>query len=404
MTPPLTRRDAAIAAGLFVAAAVLYWPAVGFQFVNFDDPGYVTGNPRVLGGLSPAGVAWAFSATAESNWHPLTWLSLQLDATLFGPGPAGFHRTNVLFHAANAALLYVVLRRLTGAVGRSAAVALLFAVHPLHVESVAWVSERKDVLSVFFGLLGMWAYARYAEDPSGRRMAGVAGLLALSLMAKPMLVTFPFVLLLLDFWPLGRLRGRPDAWPRVREKWPLFVLIAASAVVTLQVQAAGGAVRQLAAVSLADRLAGAAAGYAFYLQKSVVPSDLNILYQRPFGSRPMSEVAGSVAVLLAATAVGIWVRHQSRCVLVGWLWYLGTLVPVIGLVTVGDQAYADRYAYFPQIGLLIAVVWGCEELRRRFRVPPRAAGIGVLIVSAVFVGSTRHQLTYWADSRTLWER
>jgi tetratricopeptide (TPR) repeat protein len=406
--PPsiLGRRDWLAAVVLAAATAVAFIPALGCRFINFDDPSYVLENGHVLDGLTFGGLGWAFTTFTDANWHPLTWLSLQLDATLWktaegGPDPRGFHLTNVLFHAANAALLFLALRSLTGAFWRSAAVALLFAVHPLRVESVAWVSERKDVLSLFFGLLTLWAYAGYARAPSRRRYLLVAAAFALSLLCKPMLVTLPCVLLVLDWWPLERLaRG---VWPLVREKLPLFAMVAASSAATVAAQSSLGAVLDTKALTPAVRLANSLVSYQAYLSKTFWPDPLAIFYPHPgfsgIGIEPPA-VAGAVVLLGMVTALAVALRKRAPYLLAGWLWYLGTLVPVIGLIQVGTQGYADRYTYFPQIGILIAVCWGAAAL-----VPgrPRALLAVATAAAVLLTGLTWRQLSVWRDAQTVWK-
>jgi Tfp pilus assembly protein PilF len=424
---PLSRRDWIAAAVLAAVTFAVFAPALGCDFVNFDDPDYVTRNSYVMRGLTADGVRWAFTAFHTYNWHPLTWLSLQLDSTLWGPGPRGFHRTNVLLHAANAALLFLALRGLTGAFWRSAAVALLFAVHPLRVESVAWVSERKDVLCACFGLLALWAYAGYARRPSAPRYGAVLAAFALSLLAKPMLVTLPCLLLVLDWWPLRRMatadeppaKGRgtgittgPSAWlpaladwrRLVVEKVPLFVLVAASAIVTIHAQSAGGAVSGLQTFPPSVRLGNAAVSYVTYLSDTLFPTGLAVYY--PHRSYPWggglapATVAAATLLLLAITAAAVALRRRTPYLLTGWLWYAGTLVPVIGLVQVGGQAYADRYTYFPQIGILLALCWGVGDLVRSWpRTAMSVAAVAAVVLAALTVG----QLQVWRNSTTLWE-
>jgi tetratricopeptide (TPR) repeat protein len=380
---------------------VVFLPSLRCQFVNFDDPQYVSKNPQVKGGLSGEGVYWAFTTYHAANWHPLTWLSLQLDATLWGGAkPFGFHLTNVLLHAANAALLFLALRALTGAYWRSAAVALLFALHPLRVESVAWVAERKDVLSTLFGLLALWAYAGYARSPSVWRYLLVAAPFGLSLAAKPMLVTLPCLLLVLDWWPLARLREGFGWFKPVVEKVSLFALAAASCVVTALAQAKGQAVMSLEVYPPAARLGNAAIAYWAYLAKTVWPTGLAIYYPHPGSELAVADAAGATIVLAAVTAGAVALRRRAPYLLAGWLWYVGTLVPVIGLVQVGGQAYADRYTYFPQIGILLAVCWGAADLARaRPRLAPAAAVAAALVLAAL----TWSQQAVWSDSLTLWQ-
>jgi tetratricopeptide (TPR) repeat protein len=393
-----------VALALAGVTLVAFAQALWCGFVNYDDPDYVTKNEHVTAGLSAEGVRWAFTTFKNGNWHPLTWLSLQLDATLWKTDPFGFHLTNVLLHAANAALLFLALRALTGALWRSAAVALLFAVHPLRVESVAWVTERKDVLSTLFGLLALWAYAAYVAAPSTRRYLALAGLFALSLLSKPMLVTLPCLLLVLDWWPLGRLQTA-DWWRRVVEKLPLFALVVASSAVTYRAQLDQSAVGNTEMFPASVRAENAVVSYAAYLLKTVWPADLGAYYPHPiYDRRPggglTGETVGLAAVLLAAlTAGAVALRRRAPYLLAGWLWFLGTLVPVIGLVQVGAQAYADRYTYFPQIGLLLAVCWGAADLARgRERVALAAAGAAALVLAL----ATQAQMAYWKNSEVLW--
>jgi tetratricopeptide (TPR) repeat protein len=399
------RRDwqAAVVLAAFTAATFL--PALRCGFINYDDPSYVLENDRVLDGLSLGGLRWAFTTFTDANWHPLTWLSLQLDATLWqtadgGPDPRGFHLTNLFFHAANAGLLFLALRALTGAFWRSAAVALLFAVHPLRAESVAWVSERKDVLSLFFGFLTLWAYAVYARAPSWRRYFLVAAAFAFSLLCKPMLVTLPCVLLVLDWWPLER-RG-DGVWPLLREKLPLFAMVAASCGVTVAAQSSLGAVLDTRALTPAVRTANSLVTYEVYLSKTFWPDGLAIFYPHPgFSGKGIEPptVAGAVLLLGAVTAAAVALRQRAPYLLAGWLWYLGTLVPVIGLIQVGTQGMADRYTYFPQIGILIAVCWGAAAL-----VPgrPRALLAAGAAAAVLLAGLTWRQVSYWRDSESVW--
>jgi Flp pilus assembly protein TadD len=404
------RADWFVALGLSGLTAFVYWPALDNDYVNYDDNVYAGRATGVREGLTWQNFARAWTTTEASNWHPLTWLSLQLDAELAGTGPRAFHRTNVLLHAANAALLFAAVRSLTGSRWRSAAVAALFALHPLHAESVTWVSERKDVLSTFFGLLALWAYAGYARAPSPGRYALVAVPFALSLLAKPMLVTLPCMLLLLDWWPLGRVRmavdggpGRPlreAAWPLVREKLPLFALSAASCAATWYAQR--HAMDFAGPIPPAERVANAAVAYVTYLRKAVWPSDLAAFYPHPRGSLSPGAVALAAAVLGVLSAAACLLGRRRPYLAVGWLWYLGTLVPVLGLVQVGKQALADRYTYVPLIGIFLAAAWGAADLattsaRRR---TAAAGALAALIVLAVL---TRFQIGVWKDSRSLWE-
>ena len=345
-------------AAIAVTTVAAYLQVVHFDFINYDDEYYVYDNATVQQGLTLHGIVWAFTTSDLSNWHPLTWLSYMLDVQLFGVSPGAMHAVNLGFHVVNSLLLLVLLWRLTGAVGPSAIVAALFALHPLHVESVAWIAERKDVLSTFFGLLAIGAYVGYTVKPSRWRNALVAIFLALGLMAKPMLITLPFVFLLLDYWPLRRPLNRN----LILEKVPHFIVIQLSAIVTLAVQQAGGAIRSADVAPPLLRIENAVIAYGMYLWKTIWPAELGVLYPYPKEPYRLPLVLAVAVGLLAISAVAWWLRRERPYLLVGWLWYLGTLVPVIGLVQVGDQAYADRYTYIPHIGLFIAVVVGRDGL------------------------------------------
>jgi tetratricopeptide (TPR) repeat protein len=393
-----------------------------FQFINVDDESYVTDNPHVRTGLSWANAVWALTAYHAGNWHPLTWLSLQLDTQLFGLNPRAFHIVNVALHAVNAMLLFLVLRRLTGAFWPCSAVAAFFAVHPLHVESVAWIAERKDVLSGLFFLLTLWAYAVYAERPSRLRYLLVLLLFALGLMAKPMLVTLPCLLLLLDFWPLRRFSfSPPGALPGevevhhsslithhsslirrlIAEKLPLLALAAGACLLTFRAQV--GFIQSTAAVQLADRLANAVVSYVEYLRATFWPADLAFFY--PLNRKDLLwwRVAGSALLLAAITTLALVERRRRPHLLVGWLWYLGMLVPVIGLVQVAGQARADRYTYLPLVGVFIVLAWSAGEWTRR-RQSSAVVGSCAVVLLAGCVLITWQQSGYWHDSVSLWER
>ncbi|HVE74950.1 MAG TPA: tetratricopeptide repeat protein [Mycobacteriales bacterium] len=403
--------------GLALLTVATFLPVLGAGFVAFDDPLYVTGNPRVQAGISGEGVAWALTAEVASNWHPLTVLSHMLDCELFGLNPKGHHLTSLLLHAANVLLLFEVLRRTTGAVGKSALVAALFAVHPTHVESVAWIAERKDVLSGLFFLLTLAAYAGYARRPSTGRYLLVAATLALGLAAKPMLVTLPCVLLLLDVWPLGRWRsgdGGRAALNLLGEKIPLFVLAAAASAVTLLFQRGAQAEEGVASFGL--RLANALTALAAYLGDSLLPRGLAVFYPFP-PEIPVWQAAGAALLLAALTAGALALgftagrapgelRDSLLAVPVGWLWFLGMLVPVLGLVQVGAQARADRYLYLPSIGLFVALVWGAGWIVERWGTPGRlrlAGAAGLILVLACGI-SARAQTAYWVDTVALFRR
>ena len=389
---------------LAVVTLVGFWPLLDNEFINFDDDLYVTDNPRVKSGLSLEGLRWAWTTGHGANWHPLTWISHMLDAEIYGLSPAGHHLTSLMWHVINGLLLFLILDRTTGAVWPSAMVATLFALHPLHVESVAWVAERKDVLSTSFWILTIGAYVAWVARPSRWRYAAVVLSFAAGLAAKPMLVTLPLTLLLVDYWPLRRL-GPENALSRLKEKLPLFVLSAVSATVTVAVQRAGHAVGTIEVYPLGDRLANAVVSYATYVRDMVWPVNLAIFYPYPGSSVPRWQIVAGVVLLAAATTAAIRFRVRRPYAFVGWLWYLVTLVPVIGLVQVGEQARADRYTYVPLIGLFVVVAWGVFDLVRARRFSQSRATVavaaGVLILA--LVARTHVQTRYWHDSVTLFE-
>ena len=411
---------------LVVAVFLVFGQTLWHDFVNYDDEDYFYANPHVKAGLTWSGVTWAFQTGYAANWHPLTWLSLMLDAQLFGPGAAGPHLTNVLLHAANTVLLFLLVRRLTGAHWRSALVAALFALHPLHVESVAWVSERKDVLSGLFFLLTLLMYAWYAQcvtsgrwqvtrteaaaqGPDSSRVTRHASLFyglallffALGLMSKPMLVTVPFVLLLLDWWPLSRFEPstfRQTISRLVLEKLPFLLLGIASAVVTLAVQK--GAVQSLVHISLGIRAVNATVSYVRYLHKMFWPVNLAIPYPHP-GYWSFWLFCLCAAVLLATSLAVIRFRRQFPFLITGWFWYLVMLIPTIGLVQVGMQSMADRYTYLPLIGIFIMLSWGAGETVKHWRLPAGMIwGLAMLVLAAT-TACTMGQLRYWQNSGTL---
>jgi tetratricopeptide (TPR) repeat protein len=435
------RLTASLALVLIVLTACAFLPALHNGFVNFDDGEYVVGNSHVTAGLTWEGVRWAFSTTTAGNWHPITWLSHMLDCYLFEVNPWGHHLTNLVLHTANALLVFFVFSRMAGSIWRSFFMAALFAVHPLRVESVAWASERKDVLSAFFGLLAIGAYARYVKESkvqSPRSKLSYALSLvsfALGLMSKPSVVTLPFVLVLLDYWPLKRsesfgarrfeteetkaalwgkgnhaeVREPSRVWTLLRpgtgalrglalEKVPYFLLAAGSSVVTFIAQRHEGAVAAMSHVSLAIRLENAAVSYLRYLGKMFWPVDLSVYYALP-AHWPAGVVAVSVLFLAAVSLGVIAARKCCRFLMVGWLWFLGTLVPMIGLVQVGEQAMADRYTYIPGLGVLIMLVWSVAELTSRMllRVASGATSVAIVVLCAV----TRQQVGYWKDSASL---
>jgi Flp pilus assembly protein TadD len=397
-------RDRLVVAGaLLVGTLLLYFQVRHHAFVFLDDGQYVAENPRVRTGLSWANVQWAFTTLYFKNWHPLTWLSHMLDVSLFGLDPGAHHLVNAVLHAANGAVLFLVLHRMTGALWRSAIVAALFAVHPLHVESVAWVAERKDVLSTLFGLLALGAYWRHAQRPGAGRYALVVLCFALSLLAKPMWVTLPFLLLLLDAWPLGRFAGSRGPGPAptasvpaprlLLEKVPLLALSGASSVVTLAAQS----IVRVDEVGFGARLANAVVSYARYVWMTVWPADLAALY--PYRSPlPAWEVAAAALLVGGVTAIVLRQARHLPWAAVGWLWFLGTLVPVIGLVQVGSQSMADRYAYLPSVGLFVVAVWGAHHLAAgRGRLLGAFAAAVLLVLSLL----TWRQAARWKDHETL---
>lgn len=404
-SPPrdsLWRRPAVLALALALLTVALYGPALGNGFVDYDDPMYVTANPRIPQGLTRENVEWALTTTDAMNRHPVTWLSHLLDAELFGLEPSGHHATSVLVHALTAALLFLLLQRATGATGASLAAAALFAVHPLNVQSVAWISERKNVLSTFFWLLTFAAYGAWVRRPRAWWWyAAVVACFALALMAKPMAVTLPFTLLLLDYWPLGRWSvGQRRLW---LEKVPLVAMAAAASVDTYRIQHASGAVVQAETIPLAARLANAAWSYLAYLGHAIWPSGLAAFYPHLESALPTWRVVLAVLVLAAITGALWWFRERARPQLTGWLWYLGTLVPVIGLVQVGTQAMADRYMYVPLIGIFVALSWAGAALVARGTLP-REVAMGGAAVAVVALGVlTLGQIAVWHDTLTLFE-
>lgn len=395
-----------VGAVLVLATLALFAQVSGFDFVNYDDPQYVTDNPQVTRGVSAEGAAWAFRTFHFSNWHPLTWLSHMLDCSLFGLNPGGHHLVNVLLHVLNVALLYAWLVRVTACPWSAAVVAALFAWHPLRVESVAWISERKDVLCATFGLLALHAYAAYAREPRPRRLALVTFWFALGLMAKPMLVTLPCVLLLLDRWPLGRwpLAGAPATAAQrcVLEKWPLYLLTVISCVLTVAAQRAE-AIRTIEEVPVGLRIGNAVLAYATYLTQTFWPVDLAVLYplRRVL---PLLPMAGALALLGGVTLLAWRERQRRPWLLIGWLWFAGMLVPVSGLVAVGGQSRADRYLYLPQIGLFIMMAWTGREWVLAGRVPRRAATVAAGLALAACAALTWRQVGFWRDSETLFQR
>ncbi len=407
------RRELMMVAALAVATLAVYGQVISHQFIKLDDDLSIQNNPMVIGGLTLKGIAWAFTTFHDSNWHPLTWISHQVDSQIFGLDAGGHLLVSALIHVANTLLVFLLLKRLTGASWRSAIVAALFALHPLHVESVAWAVERKDNLSTFFGLLSLLAYALYAEAPSWRRYALVAFWLALGLMSKPMLVTWPFVLLLLDYWPLKRLAWQPangigrfaKAWvPLIREKLPLICLVAGSMLMTYLAQSAGGTL-PMADPPFSLRLSNALVSYAKYLFLTAWPTGLGVYYPFPPEGVPAWQVAGAVALLLVITALSIREARKRPYLIMGWFWFLGTLIPVIGVMRIGiGLEMADRYHYVPSIGLFTAIVFGLGELAVAWRIGRVTIAAFSAIVLLGFGFLSGVQVRFWRDSVTLFER
>src|SRR5208337_2953688 len=434
---------------LFLTAATLiaFWQVNHFDFINYDDPSYVTENFHIQHGITTEAIRWAFTTGHSSNWHPVTWISHMLDVELFGLKPRWHHLTNLLFHIANTLLLFFVFNRMTKATWQSAFVAALFALHPLHVESVAWVAERKDVLSTFFWMLTMGAYIHYVEHPRFTSYLAVFTFLTLGLMAKPMLVTLPLVLLLLDYWPLRRFEQKTSAqeipaeinkpvsaskrkekssrkqtvqaivkeakpadrryqWALVRplliEKMPFFALAALSSIVTFIAQRKGGAVASLEGIPPGARIANAFVSYIVYIGKTIWPDNLAVLYLYA-GWWPLWQVMGAVLLFIAVTLIVIREAKRFPYLATGWLWFAGTLVPVIGIVQVGRQALADRYTYVPFIGLFIMAAWGIPELLKNWRYRKEAlAASSALIFICLFI-FTWTQAGYWRNSMALYD-
>ena len=408
----LGRDELFIAFGLVAVILAVYTQVVSHQFIILDDNRYIRENPMVNQGLTLTGIAWAFTTFHAANWHPLTWLSHMLDCQIFGLNAGSHLLVNALMHAVNCLLLFLFLRRVTGAKWRSAIVAALFALHPLHVESVAWAAERKDTLSTFFGLLSLLAYARYVETPSWKRYALVAVALALGLTAKPMLVTWPFVLLLLDYWPLRRFQWQRATGPKgfvralvplVREKLPLFCLAAASMVITFIAQSHGGAVRTFVQVPVSLRLSNAVVSCAKYLSRTVWPWDLAVYYPFSPTGVPLWQLVCAIVLLTVITALVLRQASERPYLLMGWLWFVGTLIPVIGLVEVGGAAMADRYHYVPSIGLFIALVFGLSDLAHAFRIDRVITGILTVAALSILACLTAVQIGRWRNSETLFQ-
>jgi hypothetical protein len=407
---PAKRRDSRqrllICVALAAAVLVSFEGVRHNEFVNYDDDTYVTDNPIVQKGLCPESISWAFTTWYEANWHPLTWLSHIIDCATFGVNPAWHHLVNVGFHIANVVLLFLILNKMTGGFWPSAFVAAAFGLHPLAVESVAWVAERKNVLSTLFGLLTIWAYFRYTQKAGLRRYLVVVVAFAAGLLSKPMLVTLPFVLLLLDYWPIGRIRGEPGRGQlrlAIVEKLPLLLMSAASCVVTYLAQAKSEAITDFAAWPLGLRLQNALLAYIKYIGKMFYPVSLAVLYPLNLRRPALWQMGVCFLLLALVSTLALVARHRWGYLFTGWFWYLGTLVPVIGLVQVGLQVMADRYTYWPGIGIYIIVAWLAWDAAARLKVPKGvlwAAGVPVL---AVLLIMTRIQVRHWRNSLSLYE-
>ena len=392
---------------LILATTIAYLPVKDSEFIDLDDDVYVTDNPWIQQGLNRQSVSWAMTSFKEGVWNPMTWISFILDYQLFGLNPAGYHLTNLLLHLGSVLILLGVLHRMTGAFWPSFLVAALFALHPLNVESVAWVTERKNVLSTLFWMLSVWAYLEYLRKPVWQHYLGIMGFLVLGLMSKQMLVTLPCALLLLDYWPLKRLG---DNWKEVRErlprlaleKLPLFAAVVGAGLLTLIAAYSDDALPCLERLSLGTRLSHAPLAYALYLKKIVWPLDLAIFYPHP-GNALITPATVLAILTLGGISLGVWWGRKSRYLVVGWLWYLGTLVPVSGLIQVGGQSMADRHTYIPAIGIFIMLIWGVEELAQATRLRTAWLTTASLCLVISMMVLTRQQVNHWKDSITLFE-
>ncbi len=406
MTVPVKRRGFYVCLVLAAVLLAVYYPVVGFDFVNLDDQLYVYENSHVQAGITSESIHWAFTNLDANFWHPLTWLSHMIDWQLFGSWAGGHHAMSLLLHVANTLILFMALVRLTNRSWESAAVAALFALHPLHVESVAWVSERKDVLSTLFFMLTLLAYPRYVENRTPGRYLGVLAPYAIGLMAKPMLVTVPFVLLLLDIWPLQRFVGCGRRWNAAKtlilEKIPFVVLAIPAGIMAIVAQDRGAALATMEMAPLDMRLSNAAVSIVAYLWKTVLPVDLAVYY--PLEPVPAGMAIGAGLVLAAITAIALRAIGRYPYVAIGWLWYLGMLAPVSGLIQVGSHSMADRYTYIPLVGIFIIGVWGVSDLFSRARRWRELAAVGACALALAIGAASCYQLQYWSDSETLMRR
>jgi protein O-mannosyl-transferase len=382
---------------LLISTLLVFWQVRNFDFLNYDDDLYVYENPHIAGGLTFDNIKWALTTGEATNWHPLTWLSLMLDCQLFGADAAGrMHLVNLLFHLANILLLFKILKKMTDSLWQSAFVAALFALHPMHVESVAWIAERKDVLSTFFLLLTIWAYFRYVKQPNAVHYLLTMLMFVLGLMAKPMLVTLPFVLLLLDYWPLERKISRH----LLMEKIPFFAISIVSSVITFLVQRSGGAVISIDVFPLSNRIANTFLSYARYIGKMFWPQNMTVFY--PFDAMyiPFWQIAASCLLLLVISIFVIRLGRNQKYLPLGWFWFVGTLVPVIGIIQVGLQAYADRYTYVSYIGLFIMLAWGVPQLLSKWIYRKIVLGVSMALVLTVLGICAHRQTSYWKNSIT----
>lgn len=411
-----SRSDFPVYLLLLVLVLFVYAQTRTHDFINYDDETYITSNPRVTKGLNAQNMLWALTASWASNWHPVTWISHMMDIEIHGMNPGAHHFTSMLFHTLNAFLVFFLFRKMTGELWKSCFLAVVFAIHPLHVESVAWVAERKDVLSTFFGLITLWGYVRYVKNPGICRYGLILIFYSLSLMAKPMLVTLPFVFLLLDYWPLRRfdqdIPSEEKSWKRNYglqskamqfsiEKIPLVVIALGSCFITILVQQRGGAVGAATMFPFWDRVANSLITYITYVKKFVWPFDLAVIYPYPL-SFPADKIILAGVLLAAVLILGFMGGKRFPYVIVGWLWYVGTLVPVIGLVQIGSQSMADRYTYFPLIGILIVITWVVPDLTA-FRVHRRKLIFFAMIFCVCMTLSAHVQTGYWKDSTRLFQ-
>lgn len=388
-----------ISLALALATLALFWQVRNFDFIHYDDTTYIKENPHVQAGLTPDSIIWAFTTSYASNWHPVTWLSHMLDCQLYDLSPAGHHFTNLLLHIANTVLLFLIFYNMTNNLWPSAFVAAAFALHPLHVESVAWVSERKDVLSTFFGLLTIIAYLRFVRTRKIVSYLLMMVLFALCLMSKPMLVTLPFVLLLLDYWPLQRFE-MTKIYKLVREKIPLFVLSSLSCVMTLTIEQTGAGA-SFESISLKARIINAPLSYVTYIEKMFWPAKLAALYPHPADNISISYAMVAALILLIITVFVIKSARSRKYLLAGWLWFLGTLIPVIGIVQVGSQAMADRYTYIPLTGLFIIIAWGTKDLLAKYHLKKIILPLSAVLIFTAMLITTNIQLKYWQNSLSL---